>query len=452
MKGLLKNFLSVVVIALGLITTSSCDFTPVDYVSQVSFSHDDWKSSDFEQTGLGIVTLKHSVDGDTAHFYSGKYNKVIEGRFNGVDTPESTGVIEPWGKKAAAYTRETLKNAKTIVLETERDDGQIGPKTDSTGRYLVWVWTSTRSVEEEDGTQLKLLNLQLVQEGLSPSKGATASKYSSYFLDADAQAQKQDINIWSDEMDPQYYYGQAQITNMQEVFSDPASWLGQKVYVEGVVTRTMGTNAYIQDEFEQEDGSIKTYGAYIYTMYKNYSILSKGNRIGVIGIVAEHFGSYQLVDVKYNELLPTADDMVLLEQNVQINPVELTVDQALKGEHMGILCSMKNLKVTGGYGGTKEYDKNGILNEKNSMTLYVVDENGKEFNIRIDSSTFIKDLAGSTIRTYRYFKNYCDQGEGYTFDFTGLMGKYESQTTGNVEIQLMLVATSDLTYNAPKSE
>ena len=452
MKGLFKNFLSVVVIALGLITTSSCDFEPVDYVAQVSFSHDDWKSSDFEKTGLGIVTLKHSVDGDTAHFYSGKYNKVIEGRFNGVDTPESTGVIEPWGKKAAAYTRETLKNAKTIVLETERDDGQIGPKTDSTGRYLVWVWTSTRSVEEEDGTQLKLLNLQLVQEGLSPSKGATDSKYSSYFLDADAQAQKQDINIWSDENDPQYYYGQAQITNMQEVFSDPASWLGQKVYVEGVVTRTMGTNAYIQDDFEQEDGSIKTYGAYIYTMYKNYSILTKGNRIGVIGIVAEHFGSYQLVDVKYNELLPSADDMVLLEQNVQITPVELTVDQALKGEHMGILCSMKNLKVTGGYGGTKEYDKNGILNEKNSMTLYVVDENGKEFNIRIDSSTFIKDLAGSTIRSYRYFKNYCDQGEGYTFDFTGLMGKYESQTTGNVEIQLMLVATSDLTYNAPKSE
>ena len=48
---------------------------------------------------------------------------------------------------------------------------------------------------------------------------------------------------------------------MQAVFSNPAEWLGAKVYVEGVVTRTMGTNAYIQDTFEQEDGTVKSYGA-----------------------------------------------------------------------------------------------------------------------------------------------------------------------------------------------
>lgn len=449
MKRIIKYILSVMILAIGLITTTSCEFEPVDYVSLVSFSQENWKTSDFEQTGLGVVTLKVSVDGDTAHFFSGKYNKVIEGRFNGVDTPESTGVIEPWGKEAAKFTRDTLENAKTIVLETEREDGQIGPQSDSTGRYLVWVWTSTRSVEEEDGTQLRLLNLELVQRGLSPSKGATSSVYSDYFLDADAQAQKQKIKIWSKDQDPLFYYGEETITNLQEVFSDPESWLDRKVYVEGVVTRTMGTNAYIQDTFEQADGTVKTYGAYIFTMYKNYSILKKGNRVGVIGTVAEHYGTYQLVDVKYNELLPTADDMVLLGENQPIFPVELTVPEALKAEHLGVLCEMKDLKVTGGYGGTQELDQNGQPNEKNSMTLYVVDKNGNNFNIRIDSSTFIKDVNGSTIRTYKYFKEYCDQGEGYTFDFVGLMGKYQSQTTDKVEIQLMLVATSDLTYNTP---
>ena len=169
MKNLFKRLFSVIILALGLITTSSCEFEPEDFVSKVAFTQDDWKSSDFMTTGLGVVTLKTSVDGDTAHFYSGKYNKVVQGRFNGVDTPESTGVIEPWGKKAATFTRETLTNAKTIVLETERTDGKTGPEADSTGdRYLVWVWTSTRSVEEEDGSQLRLLNLALVQEGLSP--------------------------------------------------------------------------------------------------------------------------------------------------------------------------------------------------------------------------------------------------------------------------------------------
>ena len=452
MKGLLKKLLSIFALALGLVTTSACNSDPVDYVSTVKLEQADWKTSDYLTTGLGVVTLKHCVDGDTAHFYAGKYNRVIQGRFNGVDTPESTGVIEPWGKGASNFTKEALTKAKTIVLETERDDGVIGPESDSTSdRFLVWVWVSDRPIEEEDGSQLRLLNLDLVQNGFSPSKGNSGSKYQDVFLDADAQAQKLKLNIWSQESDPNFYYGEATVTDMQAVFSNPAEWLGAKVYVEGVVTRTMGTNAYIQDTFEQEDGSVKSYGAYIFTQYREYSILAKGNRIGVIGIVAEHYGSYQIVDVKYNPLLPSKDDMKLLDSNVEVEPDVLTVDQANEGKHMGILVQMNNLKVTGGYGGTKELDKNGQPNEKNSMTLYVKDENGKDFNIRIDSSTFIKDQNGSTIRTYKYFVEYCAQGAGYTFNFIGLIGKYESQTTGNIEIQLMLVATSDLTYNAPQA-
>lgn len=450
MKNLFKRLFSVIILALGLITTSSCEFEPEDFVSKVAFTQDDWKSSDFMTTGLGVVTLKTSVDGDTAHFYSGKYNKVVQGRFNGVDTPESTGVIEPWGKKAATFTRETLTNAKTIVLETERTDGKTGPEADSTGdRYLVWVWTSTRSVEEEDGSQLRLLNLALVQEGLSPSKGTAGSRYEDTFLDADAQAQKMKINIWSEEKDPQYYYGEAQITNMKEVFSNPSEWLAQKVYVEGVVTRTMGTNAYIQDTYYNEDGTEEVYGAYIYTMYKQYDILKKGNRIGVIGIIGEYMGSYQIVDVTYNPYTPGKNDMKLLETGITVEPTVLTVDEANQGNHMAVLCKMENLRVTGGYGGLYEYDKNGLKNEDNAMTLYVKDENGKDFNIRIDASTFIRDTDGNQICSYKYFVNYCNQGAGYTFDFVGLMGKYTSLTTDKTEIQLMLVATSDLTYNTP---
>ena len=452
MKGFFKKILSVIVLSLGLITTSACKQEFIDYVSQVKFEQTDWKDSDFLTTGTGVVTLKNPVDGDTAHFFTGRYNKVVQGRFNGVDTPESTGVIEEWGKAASKFTRNALENAKTIVLETERDDGQVGPEADSTsGRYLVWVWVSDRTVEEEDGTGLTLLNLALVQEGLSPSKGNTGSKYQEYFLDADAQAQKQKLHIWSEEDDPDYYYGSAQITNMQAVFSNPSEWLGEKVYVECVVSRTLGTNAYIQDDFEQEDGTIKTYGAYIFTQYKEYSILTEGNRIGVIGIISEYFGSYQIVDVKYNELLPTDQDMKLISSGHTVEPTELSVDEALKGEHMGVLCRVNNLKVTDGYGGTAELDKSGEYNEKNSMTLYVEDSEGNKFNIRIDANAYIRDKDGKRIRTYKYFVEYCEQGEGYTFDFIGLMGKYESQYTDETSIQLMLVGTTDLIYNAPET-
>lgn len=452
MKNFIKKLFFVSILSLGLLVIpTACKGEMTDYVAKTTISTQNWKESSYLTDGTGIVTLKQSVDGDTAHFYAGSTNRVIEGRFNGVDTPESTGIIEPWGKAAAKFTEETLLNAKTIILETERTDGQTGPQSDTTGRYLVWVWTSTRPIEEEDGSQLRLLNLELVQNGYSPSKGASGSVYQDVFLDADAQAQKFKLHIWSDEEDPNYYYGEAQITNMQAVFSDPSKYLGAKVYVEGVITRTMGTNAYMQESFEQEDGSVKVYGAYIFTMYKQYSILAKGNRVGVIGIVAEHYGSYQLVDVKYNELLPTKDDMKLLDSGITVDPIELTVPEALKGDHMGVLIKMSGLRAYGGYGGTQEEDQYGIPFENNSMTIYVEDSQGNRFNIRIDDSTFIRDLDGSTIRTYRYFEDYCNQGEGYYFDFVGLMGKYESQTTGRVEIQLMLVATSDLTYHSPTS-
>ena len=39
--------------------------------------------------------------------------------------------------------------------------------------------------------------------------------------------------------------------------------------------------------------------------------------------------------------------------------------------------TIKNLKATGGYGGLDELDQSGQPNEKNSMTIDVVDENGK---------------------------------------------------------------------------
>jgi hypothetical protein len=80
------------------------------------------------------------------------------------------------------------------------------------------------------------------------------------------------------------------------------------------------------------------------------------------------------------------------------------------------------------------------------MTIYVKDSNNKRFNIRIDKATFIKDEYGDVIRTYKYFVNYCNLDSNNYFDFTGLLGRYESEYSGEVEIQLMLVATSDMVY------
>lgn len=450
----LKSIIALAFITISVIFPAGCgkgEFR--DYLAETHFSTDrvDWKTSNFMETGFGVVTLRKNVDGDTAHFYVNYHNNpnyVIQGRFNGVNTPESTGIIEEWGKAAANYTANILNNAKTILLETEREDDLLLPQEDgSTGRYLVWVWTSTRPIEEEDGSQLQLLNLGLVQNGYSFASGNADSKYEDVFLDADAQAQRHKLHIWSKDKDELFYYGDATITDMRSIFADPSQHLGQKVYVEGVVTRTMGTNAYIQQTYEEDDGTYSTYGTYIFTQYKSYEILKPGNYIGVTGIVAEHYGSYQLVDVSYNKDLQVPDDMKLLDTNVEVEPQLITVEQALSGNYLNTLCKIEGLVATGGYGGKDEIDdRTGYPYENNSMTIFVTEKStGKKFNVRIDSSTFIKDEYGDTIRSYKYFKDYCSQSENHYFDLVGVVGRYEN-LSGDIEIQLMLITTRDITY------
>ena len=90
------------------------------------------------------VTVKSYIDGDTTHFYipqelrsQFKNQDALKARYLGVNTPESTGKLEEWGKKAANFTKNRLLSASSIILETDGNTWEV----DSTGeRYLVWVW------------------------------------------------------------------------------------------------------------------------------------------------------------------------------------------------------------------------------------------------------------------------------------------------------------------------
>lgn len=80
------------------------------------------------------VTLAKCVDGDTAWFMiDGSKTKV---RFLYIDTPESTNVIEPYGKEASVFVENKLTNAKIIELETNLD----GDQYDKYDRLLAWVF------------------------------------------------------------------------------------------------------------------------------------------------------------------------------------------------------------------------------------------------------------------------------------------------------------------------
>lgn len=417
-------------------SSSSVTETKIDYVSQTKIASEGWKTKTFLNDGVGIVTLARTIDGDTAHFYDG--GRIVEIRFNGVNTPESTGRVEPWGKGASDFTKNQLLNAKTIVIETEKNENIGGPVADSTGsRYMGWVWISDKPADQEDGSTLKLLNLMLIAESFSATKGVAGSVYSQTFIDCDLQAQKDNLRIWSKDDDPDFYYGSAINTNLKDLLAKGAEYLGKRVAIEGVVSRTVSTNAYLQESFEDEEtGAVETYGIYVFTQYRDFSaVLSKGNRVRIIGVVGEYpqgSAHYQLTDVYYDDLFPNPDkDMKLISTGNFIEPQVGTPNDLMNVEHYNHLVTIKNVKITGGYGGQETGEDN------NAMTLYATAD-GQSLNIRIDASAFIKDLDGKTIKNYQYFV-------GKSFDITGLVGYYES-ISGRQTYQLMLVGTSDLVY------
>ncbi len=127
--------LLILVCALGCVV--ACDNTPeepvhVDYVSQVKL---DMNSPTLKQE----VTLKMHIDGDTTHFYaptSVADEGVMKARYLDVNTPESTGSIEEWGKAASNFTKEKITDAVSIIVESNTDKWEF----DGNGRHLVWVW------------------------------------------------------------------------------------------------------------------------------------------------------------------------------------------------------------------------------------------------------------------------------------------------------------------------
>ena len=141
-----------------------------------------YANKSFINDGIGEVRLSQNVDGDTAHFVDNSSGKRFTARFLCINTPESTGRIEPWGKEASKFVADILSNAAVIVLEAEK----IGfpAELDTTGgRYLAYVWYKT-SAE----AKFRLLNLEIVEQCYSNFTGVAGD--SKYGEDFDLAARK----------------------------------------------------------------------------------------------------------------------------------------------------------------------------------------------------------------------------------------------------------------------
>ena len=267
----------------------------VDYVSRLKL---DLSSETLKQE----VTVKTFVDGDTTHFHvpeSVMAGGVLKARFLAVNTPESTGKIEEYGKKASQFTKEKLSSATSIIVES--DNGSWN--ADSTGdRYLVWVWYRTGENEE-----YRNLNLEILQNGLAIASSSANNRYGDVMVAAIAQAKAQKLNVHSGQKDPDFYYGEAVELTLKELRTNIADYSGMKVAFNGVVAMDNNNSVYVED-YDAETGMY--YGISVYYGFnlsgEGMNILSVGNLVRVVGSVQyyEAGGTWQISDVSYRMMKP----------------------------------------------------------------------------------------------------------------------------------------------------
>ena len=249
------------------------------------------------------VTVKSFIDGDTTHFYvpeSVMETGVLKARYLAVNTPESTGKIEEYGKAASTFTKEKLSQATSIIIESETS--QWDP--DSTGdRYLVWVWYKTGEDEP-----YRNLNIELLQNGLALANNAGQNQYGEVCLAALAQARQEKLSLYSGKKDPDFYYGDAYELTLKELRSNIESYNNKKVAFNGVVTINSGSQGVYVEEYDPETDLY--YGMYIYYGHglngTGLDIISIGNRVRIVGTVQyyEAGGTWQVSGLSYRMMQP----------------------------------------------------------------------------------------------------------------------------------------------------
>ena len=258
----------------GTASISGCKQKFHDYTKDGSVKLElDYEGKDFYIDGIGEFELAHTIDGDTAHFtpkVDSTHQGLMKARFFGIDTPESTGKVQEYGHAASDFTKGKLLEAAekgTIVISSPQSV-YAAPNPDSTGsRYVSLVWINT---EKKNATrdELVLLNLWIVQEGLSWVKNVgDMPQYEKTFYAAEEQAKKFKLKLHSGEADPDFNYGEYYETSLldvkneiKECLADPThenKYDNYKMRIQGTVCGYSNHILYLQDfcYYDQDDES-----------------------------------------------------------------------------------------------------------------------------------------------------------------------------------------------------
>lgn len=452
MKRLLKIF-SIILLFICVISFCACDvnidpgngsgteeeFVEQDYVSQLKL---DMNSN----TKKVEATVSTYVDGDTTHFNvpAGTIDtSILKARYLAINTPESTGQIEPWGKAASNFTKSKLKSAQSIIIESDNDKWNL----DSTGgRYLVWVWY--RTSEDSD---YRNLNIEILQNGLALASNTAKSRYGEIGVKALDQARKLKLKVYSNEKDPDFYYGDAQVVTLKEIRTNIQKYEATTVAFDAVVTKNYGDAIYVES-FDEETQLY--YGIYVYLGYslsgQGLEIVSVGNLVRFVGSLQyyETGGTYQIANLKYQAMRPNdPTNIKLIESGHTGAFVETDPDTFANGK---VTVEMITVLEDGTEEkSTKEFDyaylalnTSVVMKNLEIKSIYTTDNDTSSSN---GAMTFTCVVDGITIKVRTvvlYDENNklvtAEAYEGKTIDVRGFVDYF------NGEYQIKVFSTKDI--------
>ena len=454
-KRFLKIF-SIVLLFACVISLCACDvntnpggddpqeeeFVEQDYVSQLKLNMN-------SNTKKATVTVKNFVDGDTTHFNVPDGitdDNVLKARYLAINTPESTGQIEPWGKAASNFTKSKLKSAQSIIIESDDDKWNL----DSTGgRYLVWVWYRT-----SEDSEYRNLNIEILQNGLALASNTARSRYGDIGVKALDQAKKLKLKVYSDEQDPDFYYGDAQVLTLKEIRTNIQKYEATTVAFDAVVTKNYNDAIYVENYDEETQ---LYYGMYIYLGYslsgQGLEIVSVGNLVRFVGSLQyyETGGTYQVANLKYQAMRPNdptnikliesghtgafveTDPDTFVNGKVTVEMIEILEDETEQKTEkefdyaylaLDTSIQMKNLEVKAIYTTT-----NDSSSSKGAMTLTCV-VNGITVKVR---TVVLYDENNKIVTADAY--------QGKTIDVKGFVDYFDG------EYQIKVFSTKDITIH-----
>jgi endonuclease YncB( thermonuclease family) len=453
MKKKILSFLLIVGVALGMMTgcQPAEDQTPqeVDYAAAVTLDMDSTETNKEE------ATVRMFIDGDTTHFNvssnvpNTKQQGVLKARYLAINTPESTGKIEVWGKKASKFTKEKLSTAESIVLETDTNVWEL----DSTGdRHLVWVW-----YKPAGSTTYRNLNIEILQNGLAIASNSEQNRYGEICGKAIQQATALKLHVYSNEKDPDFYYGEAQQVTLKELRLNAEQYNGTKVAFEGVMTAIYDGGAYVES-YDDETGI--WFGMYIYYGFSVLPMLSEyfqpGYKFRIVGTLTfwEAGGSWQVSGLEFNARNPQNPNSccVLDEENTYpaanvettLARFNETIEIEMEDPETGDITTkeykycelaaastikMSNLRVVKTYTTNNGGDNDGAI----SITC---EYGGQQIVVR---TVVLRDANGDQVNASAF--------TGKTIDVTGIIDFYKQEGETEGSYQIKVLAFKDITIH-----